>query len=28
MQTDFFVDLYIGRNDKLVKLKNKSMMRF
>lgn len=24
----FFIDLYIGRNDKLVKLKNKSMMRF
>jgi len=24
----FFIDLYIGKNGKLVKLKNKSMMRF
>jgi len=28
MQTAIFVDLYCGKNDKLVKLKNKSMMRF
>ena len=28
MQTDFFVDLYCGKNGKLVKLKDRSMMRF
>jgi hypothetical protein len=28
MKTAIFVDLYIGKNGKLVKLKNKSMMRF
>lgn len=28
MQTDFFVDLYYGKNGKLVKLKDRSLMRF
>lgn len=28
MKTDFFVDLYCGKNGKLVKLKDRSMMRF
>tara|TARA_Y100000004_G_scaffold185258_1_gene235213 strand:+ start:299 stop:517 length:219 start_codon:yes stop_codon:yes gene_type:complete len=28
MKNDFFVDLYCGKKGKLVKLKNKSMMRF
>ena len=28
MQTDFFVDLYCAKNGKLVKLKDRSMMRF
>ena len=26
--TAFFIDLYCGKNGKLVKLKNRSMMRF
>ena len=28
MKTAFFIDLYCGKNGKLVKLKNRSMMRF
>jgi hypothetical protein len=28
MKTAIFVDLYIGKNGKLVKLKDRSMMRF
>ena len=28
MKTAFFVDLYCGKNGKLVKLKDRSMMRF
>jgi uncharacterized iron-regulated membrane protein len=28
MKTDLFVDLYCGKNGKLVKLKDRSMMRF
>jgi len=28
MQTDLFIDLYCGKNGKLVKLKDRSMMRF
>ena len=28
IQTDFFVDLYCGKNGKLVKLKDRSLMRF
>lgn len=28
MKTAIFVDLYIGKNGKLVKMKNKSLMRF
>lgn len=28
MKNDFFVDLYCGKNGKLVKLKDRSMMRF
>lgn len=28
VMTAFFVDLYIGKNGKLVKMKNKSLMRF
>lgn len=28
MQTAIFVDLYCGKNGKLVKLKDRSMMRF
>ena len=28
MQTDFFVDLYCGKNGKLVKLKDRSVLRF
>lgn len=28
MKTAMFVDLYCGKNDKLVKLKDRSMLRF
>jgi hypothetical protein len=28
MKTSIFVDLYIGKNGKLVKMKDKSLMRF
>ena len=28
MKTAFFIDLYCGKNGKLVKLKDRSMMRF
>ena len=28
METDIFVDLYCGKNGKLVKLRNRSIMRF
>ena len=28
METAFFIDLYCGKNGKLVKLKDRSMMRF
>ena len=28
MKTAIFIDLYIGKNGKLVKMKNKSLMRF
>lgn len=28
VMTAFFIDLYCGKNGKLVKLKNKSLMRF
>jgi len=28
MKTAIFVDLYIGKNGKLVKMKNKSLLRF
>ncbi len=28
MKTDFFVDLYCGKNGKLVKLKDRSVLRF
>ena len=28
VRTAFFIDLYCGKNGKLVKMKNKSLMRF